>query len=54
MKGKRVFARGKVRDSVFKVCCAGSFSVGQAASKKLSAGDFFEKGQAGGKRTFAS
>ena len=49
-----MFARGKVRGVVVKVCCARSFSGGQAASKKLSAGDSFEKGRTGGKSTFAS
>ena len=52
--GKRVFARGKVRGIVFRVCCARSFLGRQDASKKISARDFFEKGRAGGKRTFAS
>ena len=51
VNGKRVFARGKVHGNAVKVCCARS---GQAASKKLSAGDGFWEVRAGEKRTFAS
>ena len=43
-----------MRGNVCEVRCARSFSCGQAASKNISARDFFEKERGGGKRTFAS